>query len=177
MTLPFFFTHSLGVCVPFSSFFNKAFSFYLNSSGRTGPNGRDRHSPPFPSRSGYKGWPVCRCHHRHLLSLSVQWPIGQIRCCNDRRDYIERSGAAGESPRSSKMNHLDLAADFQHPCRSPPPPNPKSIPYPTSNSNFISNPYSSQFLIFLHCSVFFCFFAAAIMLISQLWYQNWSSSS
>lgn len=94
----------------FFSFFNRVFSFPLNSGGRTGPNGRDRHSPSLPSRSSYKGRPVCRCHHRDLPGLSVQWSIGQIRCCHDRRDYTEGPGAAGESPPTRRMNHIDLAA-------------------------------------------------------------------
>lgn len=89
-------------------------SFYFNSGRRTRPNGRDRHSPPLSSRSGYKGWPVCRCHHCDLPRLSVQWPIGQIRCCHDRRDYTSGPGAAGKFPPASKMNHINLAADIRH---------------------------------------------------------------
>lgn len=91
----------------------KFFSFPFHSGGRTGPTGRDRHSPPLPSRSGYKGRPVCRCNHSDLPSLPVQWPIGQIRCCHDRRDYTEGPGAAGESPHQRRRT-VNLLVDLQH---------------------------------------------------------------
>lgn len=69
---------------------------FLNSDGRTRSSRRDRHPPPLPCRGCHQGWPVCRCYDSNLPSLAFQWPIGQIRCCNDRRDHAQGAGAAGE---------------------------------------------------------------------------------
>lgn len=109
-------------CVLLTDSFQLSISFNFISDGRTRPTGRDRHSPPLPSRSGYKGRPVCRCHHRDLPGLSVQWPVGQIRCCHDRGDYTEGPSAAGESPHQPVRRTVNRAVDFQHnPLSSTPP--------------------------------------------------------
>nr|XP_046251442.1 lon protease homolog 2, peroxisomal isoform X1 [Scatophagus argus] len=58
-----------------------------NMVGGGGSARRDRYPPPLSSRSCHQGRPLCRSYHSNLPSLAVQWPIGQIRRCHDRRDH------------------------------------------------------------------------------------------